>query len=241
MERKNTVLLTVIAVATLLVAVIGATFAYFTATAGGSGTTPVSVTTSSVGATSFTNTSIVLTVQQSDMNQADGKSDHSKYTDKEGAAATSFTKTVPKATTAQKATCSVKITYTPTSADALAYTMTSGAGKEMTILYKPTLTNATFTPAATYTGTLLTADDNNKLDAGWYELQLPKTATDLVTGNVVITGTTAADVTGTVSYQLKMRFYNLGIDQSLNANKSFGGNVNFSFAADTYDCTYTNA
>src|SRR5574344_1462561 len=157
MERKNTVLLTVIAVATLLVAVIGATFAYFTATAGGSGTTPVSVTTSSVGATSFTNTSIVLTVQQSDMNQADGKSDHSKYTDKEGAAATSFTKTVPKATTTQKATCSVKITYTPTSADALAYTMTSGAGKEMTILYKPTLTNATFTPDATYTGTLLTA------------------------------------------------------------------------------------
>jgi len=32
MERKNTILLTVIAVATLLVAVVGATFAYFTAT-----------------------------------------------------------------------------------------------------------------------------------------------------------------------------------------------------------------
>ncbi len=35
MERKNTVLLTVIAVATLLVAVVGATFAYFTATNNG--------------------------------------------------------------------------------------------------------------------------------------------------------------------------------------------------------------
>ena len=33
MEKKNTILLTVIAVATLLVAVVGATFAYFTATA----------------------------------------------------------------------------------------------------------------------------------------------------------------------------------------------------------------
>ena len=32
MEKKNMVLLTVIAVATLLVAVVGATFAYFTAT-----------------------------------------------------------------------------------------------------------------------------------------------------------------------------------------------------------------
>lgn len=38
MERKNTVLLTVIAVATLLVAVVGATFAYFTATSNNTGT-----------------------------------------------------------------------------------------------------------------------------------------------------------------------------------------------------------
>ena len=41
MEKKNMVLLTVIAVATLLVAVVGATFAYFTATSetGGNDTT----------------------------------------------------------------------------------------------------------------------------------------------------------------------------------------------------------
>lgn len=37
MEKKNTILLTVIAVATLLVAVVGATFAYFTATASTTG------------------------------------------------------------------------------------------------------------------------------------------------------------------------------------------------------------
>lgn len=37
MEKKNTILLTVIAVATLLVAVVGATFAYFTATSGNDG------------------------------------------------------------------------------------------------------------------------------------------------------------------------------------------------------------
>lgn len=48
MEKKNTVLLTVIAVATLLVAVVGATFAYFTATttpSGNGGTTDVTTTT----------------------------------------------------------------------------------------------------------------------------------------------------------------------------------------------------
>ncbi len=46
MDRKNTVLLTVIAVATLLVAVIGATFAYFTAQRGDGAQADITVTTS---------------------------------------------------------------------------------------------------------------------------------------------------------------------------------------------------
>lgn len=50
MEKKNTILLTVIAVATLLVAVVGATFAYFTAAATGTGTGTASTgTTANVG------------------------------------------------------------------------------------------------------------------------------------------------------------------------------------------------
>lgn len=44
-NRKNTILLTVIAVATLLVAVVGATFAYFTAQGGGADQTNVTVRT----------------------------------------------------------------------------------------------------------------------------------------------------------------------------------------------------
>lgn len=55
MEKKNTVLLTVIAVATLLVAVVGATFAYFTATNGttgyATGTTNVKTAESVAGVT----------------------------------------------------------------------------------------------------------------------------------------------------------------------------------------------
>ncbi len=46
MEKKNTVLLTVIAIATLLVAVIGATFAYFTAQRGDGAQADITVTTS---------------------------------------------------------------------------------------------------------------------------------------------------------------------------------------------------
>ena len=45
MDKKNTLLLTVIAIATLLVAVVGATFAYFTAQTTGSKDAPVNVTT----------------------------------------------------------------------------------------------------------------------------------------------------------------------------------------------------
>lgn len=62
MEKKNTVLLTVIAVATLLVAVVGATFAYFTAT-----TTPngnggeADVTTTTVGSVDLKMAPVTIT------------------------------------------------------------------------------------------------------------------------------------------------------------------------------------
>lgn len=55
MEKKNTVLLTVIAVATLLVAVVGATFAYFTASTAGTGTGQVNTsTTTTTGSVAVT-------------------------------------------------------------------------------------------------------------------------------------------------------------------------------------------
>ena len=60
MEKKNTVLLTVIAVATLLVAVVGATFAYFTATntVNDQSNGNVTINTASVESVSFTTASI---------------------------------------------------------------------------------------------------------------------------------------------------------------------------------------
>ena len=57
MEKKNTILLTVIAVATLLVAVVGATFAYFTATSSSQGDTATSdVTTAQIASLNVTST-----------------------------------------------------------------------------------------------------------------------------------------------------------------------------------------
>ena len=54
MERKNMVLLTVIAVATLLVAVVGATFAYFTASTSTTGQTEATVTTNKLDGANVT-------------------------------------------------------------------------------------------------------------------------------------------------------------------------------------------
>ena len=53
MEKKNTLLLTVIAVATLLVAVVGATFAYFTATSTGTKEQTVEVKTDTINSAEF--------------------------------------------------------------------------------------------------------------------------------------------------------------------------------------------
>ena len=239
MERKNTVLLTVIAVATLLVAVIGATFAYFTATTGGSGTTPTTVTTSSQASSTFVGTSLTLSVLASDMQKSAGKNDWTVYKEATGASATSFSMSVPSSSTAQKETCPIKVTFTPNTTGYDAYTMTSGATKEYTLLFKENLTNATLT-SPVYAGTLLTATDNNKLDNGWRELNLSgiTAATDLMTGSAVITGNTTGAVNGSVSYDLKLRFYNLGIDQNSNTGKSFGGTITFT---STSNCVASNA
>ena len=60
MEKKNTILLTVIAVATLLVAVVGATFAYFTATSSvtGDGNEGTVNTATNIGSVAINQTDI---------------------------------------------------------------------------------------------------------------------------------------------------------------------------------------
>ena len=60
MEKKNTILLTVIAVATLLVAVVGATFAYFTASSNvtGDAASTGEIDTATVGSVGITQTTL---------------------------------------------------------------------------------------------------------------------------------------------------------------------------------------
>ena len=68
-EKKNTMLLTVIAVATLLVAVVGATFAYFSLSVSGTANTTATVTAGNLGQIELkgTDTTYALTVSALDM------------------------------------------------------------------------------------------------------------------------------------------------------------------------------
>ena len=73
-NKKNTILLTVIAVATLLVAVVGATFAYFSA-AGGTGTTGnVTVSTGTAASSEF-GTMAAINIYADATTFAEGKGD----------------------------------------------------------------------------------------------------------------------------------------------------------------------
>lgn len=82
-NRKNTILLTVIAVATLLVAVVGATFAYFTAQGGGTASTNVRVETSTSSNSSF-EVGAKLFLQVNQDNLAEGMAGHVSTTDRNG-------------------------------------------------------------------------------------------------------------------------------------------------------------
>jgi len=73
MDKKNTMLLTVIAVATLLVAVVGATFAYFTATASNQGETiNVTGSTTDVGAPTLSTTNTAMHINLTGTEMAQG-------------------------------------------------------------------------------------------------------------------------------------------------------------------------
>ena len=72
MEKKNTVLLTVIAIATLLVAMVGATFAYFTAQRGDGAQADITVTTSTSDSIVYGSFNpLILKATQQNFNQTD--------------------------------------------------------------------------------------------------------------------------------------------------------------------------
>ena len=131
MEKKNTVLLTVIAIATLLVAVVGATFAYFASNASNTSTTNITATTAKAVDVFKANTSGDLTLDKlTYANMAEAN---------KGVFADEASSTITVALTAGdgNATCSYDLVWEETSATPYApsagLTADVNGGKEFTL------------------------------------------------------------------------------------------------------------
>ncbi len=209
MERKNTLLLTVIAVATLLVAVVGATFAYFTASGTNSAESEIDVITRSIDAVNTSATPITMEVTLADMLETAGKNDYSAF--KEETATLSLDAENGNGGGAN--VCTYDLVYTPNVSGQFTNTVANTTPyNELTIQGAATVTNTT---ASTNTVNSFTELSLHNITA----------ATTLVDDAVFTLN--GADVLSTLTWSIDVRFYNLAIDQSELAEDTFGGVITF--------------
>ena len=204
-NRKNTILLTVIAVATLLVAVVGATFAYFTAQGGTSVQTPVNVTTAQTSNGSFS-TSGAITINATQENFGQGKGNQ--------VGTATGTVTYTASSTAASDFC-----YTVTldiTANTFGYT-TGESTPELTF----TAEKAASATDLTSPTTLINAQDITTVTS---DIQIPTTAggADYVHQISAGQGATVND-----QWRFTVTFVNLDSDQNANTGKSFTGQIVF--------------
>ena len=206
-NRKNTILLTVIAVATLLVAVVGATFAYFTAQGGQQVQTPVNVQTANTSNGSFvTNGSISINANQENFYEGAGD---------------------------QKSTATATVTYTAssTSASDFCYTVglqvttnnfeytTDGSTPELTFTARKSANAADLTSATT----MINQRDITTTTASTL-IQVPNTAegSDFTHKISAGQGATIND-----QWDFTVTLVNLDSDQNANTGKSLTGQIVF--------------
>ena len=232
MEKKNTVLLTVIAVATLLVAVIGATFAYFTATGSINAQSKVDVTTSTVDSVSGGATSCTLAVTGSDMRQQDGTPDGNAK-----AQTSDCTLTIngnKDAGNTQATKCTYDIVYTPTAEGTEATggktysTIPRSAAntenkKELSIAGKAAV--AALGEGVTLEGDDVVLENNTYAETDMYTLNSQKT--------IVEKATYTFKKSSSVTWTFTIKMYNYDFDQNDFANKTFGGTL----AIENISCT----
>ena len=207
-NRKNTILLTVIAVATLLVAVVGATFAYFTAQGGSSVQTPVNVNTAQTSNGSFvTNGSITINANQENFYEGAGN---------------------------QTSTATATVTYTASSTAASNFCYT--VGLQVTANNFVYTTAPTNTPELTFTArksanaadltsatTMINQRDITTTTAST-TIQVPNTAegSEFIHKIDATEGQTIND-----QWDFTVTLVNLSSDQNENTGKSFTGQIVF--------------
>ena len=145
MDKKNTMLLTVVAVATLLVAVVGATFAFFTANNSVGGTTTVTATTEAVGTVTLSGgAALTLALDENDMTSAAAGATGKTYwatttgnyaTSQEDVIASKVTVANGEAGTVYNCSYTLKVTQTGDAADLKAgdASLVLTAGSDVTI------------------------------------------------------------------------------------------------------------
>lgn len=217
-NKKNTILLTVIAVATLLVAVVGATFAYFTAQGGTASQADVVVQTGKAGSSSLsTFKAISIYADATNFNQTDKQSQSGEST---GTVAW----TAPTSTTGS----------TVSEADrSMCYTATLSITNN-TFVYSSTNTahdaELTFTAKRNDVVLVENRDITTEGNAGVatsekpVEVKIPTTkgGTDYTFKLVPAAGETITD-----AWTLSVTLVNLDADQNDNTGKNFAGAVKF--------------
>lgn len=214
MENKNSsAVLTIIAVATLVVAIVGATFAYFQAQGGNAASANVNVATGTAASASF-GTFQPININADQTTFGIGKGDATQTTSgtvkwtAPGATATS-TPSVADRTFCYTVTFTIsnntftKSTANTTNLNELEYTVSKGS---TTIINKQTLVNMS-------TGVGVTGTIN-----------IPTTA-----GGNVYKHKLTADAGKTVSdtWSITVTLKNLSVDQQQNTGKAFAGVVQF--------------
>lgn len=209
MEKRsgNTIMLTVVAIATLLVAVVGATFAYFSANTkdAGAGKATVTVNTAEAADIFLTegNSSVSVNVTADKMQQAAGSNDYaSKITNEEDS-----TLTVKLTAGSSSATCNYDLIYTPS--EAFTPSSTAAGLKEYTL-------SGTSTGGKSFTDVDLAGSEVVTL------------------GSFDIVDTYADALDATVdTWTFTANFYNLAVDQGDQVGKTFGGVVSVTNVACT--------
>ncbi len=203
-NNKNSIVITVIAVATLLVAVVGATFAYFQATADSAKSTNVTVTTGTAGSTTFTvGSAINITADQTTFASGAGNRSGSTTGSAKFVAPTAVSGTL----NASDLQSCYKVTVN-ISANGFSYTVNSNT-PELTL----TVTKNSTAVVSSKDITTTTGD-----------IQIP-TASGGTTYTHTLSTTAGGNVTD--SWNVTVTLINLTTNQNANAGKSLSGTLKF--------------
>ncbi len=208
MEKKNTILLTVIAVATLLVAVVGATFAYFTAQGGTTSQANISVSTGTAGSSTLS-TFDAINIYADATNFAENAGNRT------GTTTGTVSWTAPGAVAGQAA---------PSEADrSFCYTAALNVAKND---FNYSSTNTTHAAELTLTAkkndTVVLEDKDITVGTAAVNIPTEKDGSTMTHKLLADAGATKSD-----KWELTVTLVNLGVDQNDNTTKQFSGAVKF--------------